>query len=171
MHHGLVAMPKALDAGEDGTVSTDSVIELAECVLKNNIFEHNISFYKQLRGTVIRIGMAPPYAITYKGDLDEKVLKDCDKRPLSCWRYIDNIFMLRGHVEKELEKFLEFLNCYHPTIKFVGNYSREKKNNQLVTDLYVKPTEAHQYLNGSSCHVYHSKKSILYSQALHITLK
>ena len=115
--------------------------------------------------------MAPSYAIAYKGDLDEKVLKDCDKKPLAWWRYIDNIFMLRGHVEKELEKFLEFLNFYHPTIKFTGNYSWEKKNNQLVTDLYVKPTEAHQYLNGSSCHVYHSKKSIPYSQALQITLK
>ena len=45
---GLVAMRKALDAREDKTVSTDSLIELAECVLKNNIFEHNTSFYKQL---------------------------------------------------------------------------------------------------------------------------
>ena len=89
--------------------------------------------------------------------------------------------MLWQHGEKELEKFLEFLNCYHPTIKFTTSYSRKeinflevsvrKKNIQLVTDLYIKPTDTHQYLNASSCHVYHSKKSILYSQALHITLK
>ena len=89
MHHGLVAMQKALDAGEDGTVSTDSVIELAECVLKNNIFEHNTSFYKQLRGTAIGTKMAPPYAIIFMGDLEEKLLKDCDKKPLACWRNID----------------------------------------------------------------------------------
>ena len=42
--NGLVAMQKALDAREDKTISTDSLIELAECVLKNNIFEHNTSF-------------------------------------------------------------------------------------------------------------------------------
>ena len=46
---GLVAVRKALDAREDKTVSTDSLTELAECVLKNNIFEHNTSFYKQLK--------------------------------------------------------------------------------------------------------------------------
>ena len=84
--------------------------------------------------------------------------------------------MLWQHGKKELEKFLGFLNCYHPTIKFTTNYSREKINfagvsvrkinNQLVTDLFIKPTDTHQYLHGSSCHVYHSKKSIPYSQAL-----
>ena len=37
---------------------------------------------------------------------------------------------------------------------------------QIETDLYVKPTDSHQYLHSSSCHPYHCKKSILYSQAL-----
>ena len=86
--------------------------------------------------------------------------------------------MLWQHGQNELKKFLEFLNCYHPTIKFIVNYSREeinfldvsvsKKDNQLVTDLYIKPTDTHQYLHASSCHVYHSKKSIPHSKALHL---
>ena len=37
-----------------------------------------------------------------------KLLKDCDKKPLAWWRYIDDIFMLWQHSEKELEKFLVF---------------------------------------------------------------
>ena len=78
----LVAMRKALDAREDKTVLTDSLIELAECFLKNNIFEHNASFYKQLRGTTSVTKMAPPYAITFMGDLEEKLLKNYDKKPL-----------------------------------------------------------------------------------------
>ena len=49
----LVAMRKALDAREDKAVSTDSSVALAECVLKNNIFEYKNSFSKQLRGTSI----------------------------------------------------------------------------------------------------------------------
>ena len=80
LEDGSVAIGKALDAQEDKTVSTDSLIELAECVLKNNIFEHNTSFYKQLRGTAIGTKMAPPYAIIFMGDLEEKLLKDCDKK-------------------------------------------------------------------------------------------
>ena len=72
-------MQKALDAREDKTVLTDSLIDIAECVFKNNIFEHNTLFYKQLRGTAIGTKMAPPYAIIFMGDLEEKLLKDCDK--------------------------------------------------------------------------------------------
>ena len=175
---GLIAMRKALDAREDKTVSTDTLIDLAECVLKNNIFEHDSSFLKQLRGTAIGTKMAPPYAIVFLGDLEEKILKESDKNPLVWWRYIDDIFMLWQHGENELKKFLEFLNCYHPTIKFTADYSKEKinfldveiikKDNRLVTDLFIKPTDTHQYLHASSCHVFYSKKSIPYSQALRL---
>ena len=97
--------------------------------------------------------MAPSYAIIFMSDLEEKIFKDCDKRPLTWWRYIDDTFMLWQHGEKELEKFLEFVNYYHPTIKFTANYSRKEVNfldvsvrktiNQLVTDLYIKPTDTH----------------------------
>ena len=59
--------------------------------------------------------------------------------------------MLWDHGGKELKKFLEILNSYHHTIKFTANYSFEKlrfldvevmkKGNQIVIDLYIKPTE------------------------------
>ena len=77
-----------------------------------------------------------------------------------------------------IKKFFEILISYHPAINFTENYSKEKisfldveviKNgNQLVTDHYIKPTDTHQYLHASSCHVFHSKKSIPYSQALRL---
>ena len=38
------------------------------------------------------------------GDLEEKIFKDCDKKPLTWWRCIDDIFMLWQHGEKELKK-------------------------------------------------------------------
>ena len=43
-----------------------------------------------------------------------------------------------------------------------------KKGNQLVTDLYIKPTDTHQYLHASLCHVSHCKKSIPFSQTLRL---
>ena len=86
--------------------------------------------------------------------------------------------MMWEHGEEEIQKFLENLNCYYPTITFTVEYYRAKtdfldvtvikKGNQLVTDLYVKLTDTHQYLHVSSRHVSHCKKSILFSQALRL---
>ena len=125
---GLVAIRKALDAREDKTIPIDSLTELAELVFKNNVFEQCTSFYKQLRGTAIGTKIAPPYAIIFMGDLEEKRLKDCDKKPLTWWRYKDDIFILLQHGDKKLKNFLEFLNCYHPTIKLTANYSWKEIN-------------------------------------------
>ena len=104
---GLIAIRKALDTRKDKTISTDSLIELAECVLKNNIFEHDKSVFKQLRGTVIGTKMAPPYAIIFMDSLEEDILSNSLLKPLVWWRYIDDIFMMWEHGEEELQKFLD----------------------------------------------------------------
>ena len=169
---GLEAIRNALDKRKDQTISTDSLILLAECVLKNNVFEHNMRYFKQLNGTAMEIKFVPPYVILFMGYLEDKILNSLVEKPLVWWRYIDDIFMIWQHGEEKLKEFLKILNNCHPTIK----YSLEKVNfldievirsgNKLLTDLYIKPTDTHQYLEFSSCHVYHSKKSIPYSQAL-----
>ena len=84
--------------------------------------------------------------------------------------------MLWQHGEENLKISLEALNCCHPTIKFTADYSKhsvnfldvsvKKLSNRLITDVYIKPTDTHQYLHASSCHVFHSKKSVPFSQAL-----
>ena len=38
----------------------------------------------------------------------------------------------------------------------------------IKTDLFVKDTDTHQYLDFSSCHTFHTKKGIPYGQALRI---
>ena len=42
------------------------------------------------------------------------------------------------------------------------------KEGKIETDLFVKPTDSHQYLEASSCHPFHCKKGIPYSQALRL---
>ena len=159
-------------------MSTDSLVELAELVLKNNYFEFNEKFLRQIRGTAIGTKFAPPYAIIYMAALEEDFLETIIKKPWLWWRYIDDIFMIWQHGEEELKLFLEKLNSFHPSIKFTCEYSREKvsyldvqvvvREGKLKTDLCVKPTDSHQYLDPSSCHPYHCTKSIPYSQALRI---
>ena len=46
-------------------ISSDTLTELAEVVLKNNIFEFDKKTFKQKRGTAIAKKFAPPYAILF----------------------------------------------------------------------------------------------------------
>ena len=41
-------------------------------------------------------------------------------------------------------------------------------NGKIKTDLYTKPTDTHQYLNWTSCHLHHTKAAIPYSLALRL---
>ena len=122
--------------------------------------------------------MAPSYAILFMADLEEKLLQTSPLTPLMWWRYIDDIFLIWQHGEESLQTFINHLNTFHPTIKFTADFSYDRVNfldvqvikqgDKLVTDLFVKPTDTHQYLQASSCHVYHSKRAIPYSQALRL---
>ena len=79
-------MKKAPDLRKDKRISTESLIELEEWVLKNNIFEHNLSFYKQQIGTAIGTKIAPPYAIIFLSDFEERFFNECDVSSLVWWR-------------------------------------------------------------------------------------
>ena len=147
-------------------------------MLKNNYFEHNGKFFKQLKGTAIGTKMAPSYAILFMDELEQKLLDSADEKPLVWWRYIDDVFFIWEHGEEKLKLFLDHLNQAESSIKFTANYSQDsvefldvkviRHGDTLITDLYIKPTDTHQYLHASSCHVYHSKRSIPYSQALRL---
>ena len=84
------------------------------------------------------------------------------------YMYIDDIFAILPHGEEPLTEFLEKINQFHPCIKFIANSSTEyvaflhinltvENEGCLTTDLYVKPTDTHQYLHRHSCHPTHCK--------------
>ena len=66
----------------------------------------------------------------------------------------------------------------HPTIKFTVESSKMSINfldvtvslieEVVETALYVKPMDSHQHLQSSSCHLFHYKKGIPYSQDLRL---
>ena len=122
--------------------------------------------------------MAPNNAILFMSELEEKILETSSLKPLVWWRYIDDIIFLWEHGEDSLKTFLDHLNQAHPTVQFTSDYSDTSINfldvkvsrngNKLDTDLYVKPTDTHPYLDASSCHPNHCKTSISYSQTLRL---
>ena len=99
--------------------------------------------------------------------LEEKILNKVKKKPNVWWRYIDDIFFMWEHGEELLKEFINKINSFHPTIKFTADWSKEKvsfldvdvtlNNGVLSTELFVKPTETHQFLDPTSCHPYHCK--------------
>ena len=88
---GLDAIRKALDQRIDKNISIKSLLDLAEGVIKNNIFEHNNRFFKQKQGTAIGTKMAPPYALLFMADLEEQFLERSPLKPYVWCRYIDDI--------------------------------------------------------------------------------
>ena len=66
-------------------ISTESLILLAESVLKNSVFEHNMRYFKQLQGTTIRNKFVPLHAILFMGFLEDKVLNCFVEKPLIWW--------------------------------------------------------------------------------------
>ena len=160
---GLASLRKFLDARTEKKVTTETLLELAEIALKNNIFQFNEKTLKQLRGTAIGTKFAPPYAIIFMADLEERILKDIELKPRIWWRYIDDIFFIWEHGEDSLKQFIETLNACHPTIKFTAEWSKEEinfldvnvrlRNRQLETDLHIKPADTHHFLDSKSCHL------------------
>ena len=77
--------------------------------------------------------------------------------------------------KKKFKEFIDVLNKKHRTIKFTEERFKTQinfldvtvylENGKIKTNLYVKPTDTYQYMH-SSCHPYHCKKGIPYSQTL-----
>ena len=94
------------------------------------------------------------------------------------WSYIDDIFFIWEHDQEYLKVFIEQVNMLYSTIKITAGYSKEEVNfldvniklieGELKTDLFVKPTDSHQFLDLTSCHPYHYKIGIHYIQVLRL---
>ena len=71
-------------------------------------------------------------------------------------------FSIWPHGEESLQVLLNELNLLHRTIKFTAEWSQEfvtlidtriiGEGNHLITDLYTKPTDTHQYLHQHRCY-------------------
>ena len=97
-------------------------------------------------------------------------------KPLVWFRFIDDVFSIWTHGQEKLDSFLEELNRCKSFLKFTYESSKTSialldlklslSNGYLSTDLHIKFTDRHQFLHYTSCHLDHTKRSIIYSQSL-----
>ena len=140
---------------------------------------------------------APSYANLFMARID-KLAQDLASmsgdgiHPIRMWkRFLDDIFIIWTGTLENLHKFIDELNNIHPTIKFTMNHTKTENenscncppctsipfldtsasvmNNQIILDLYKKPTDRCQYLLTSSCHPAHVTDNIPFSLAYRIT--
>ena len=79
--------------------------------------------------------VAPSYANLFMAELERKFIELYPLKPHTYFRFIDDIFLIWTHSEKDLLEFVEFLNNFHKSIKFTIEYS-EKEINFLDTTVY-----------------------------------
>jgi hypothetical protein len=159
--------------------TNQSIIRLLDQVLTKNNFDFNEKHYLQVGGTAMGTRVAPSFANLFMADFEEKYVYPYSPKPSIWMRYIDDIFLIWEHSEKELDDFLSHLNHCHPTIKFTSEKSTTNINfldttvnidnsGKLYTNLYCKPTDSHNYLLYDSAHPQHCKNSLPYSQLLRV---
>ena len=76
---GLASLRRFLETRDNKQISSDTLTELTEVVLKNNIFEFAEKTLKQKRGRAIGTKFAPPYAILFMVDFEEKIFESFEK--------------------------------------------------------------------------------------------
>ena len=123
--------------------------------------------------------LAPSFANLFMGDFEEKFVYTYKLQPFLWKRFIDDIFIIWTHGAEELSNFVSHLNSCHRTIKFTSESSdksidfldvtiKTTDKNSLITTLYCKPTDSHNYLLYSSEHPRHILNGIPYSQFLRV---
>ena len=139
-------------------LSSEDICKIITLILENNNFQFNDTNYIQIMGTPMGSLMAPSYASLFMGKLEKEFLENENFKPTVWLRFLDDIFMIWNHSEEDLQKFINSLNNFHPTIKFTYtastthasfldvNVIQKKPDNTISTNVQVKETNIHQYV-------------------------
>ena len=167
--------------------SHEFILKGLQIILENNHFVFDDNFYLQIKGTAMGTKVAPTYATLVMGiiekQLNEKISSEFDQDfstyILENWkRYLDDCFIFCTKNENDLHTFHNVLNSIDESIQFTVEHSTHelpfldiliiKEDSKIITDLYSKPTDTHQYLDFRSCHPSHTKRNIPFNLARRI---
>ncbi|XP_012941014.1 uncharacterized protein LOC106012483, partial [Aplysia californica] len=154
------------------------ICQLLELVLTLNNFSFNDQHFLQLTGTAMGTPVAPSYANIFMAEFWRKNIAPLPNQPFLVMRYMDDIIALHDGNSQQTHQFLSDINSVHDTIKFTHSnpgkstafldLSIHLLNNNIETDLHLKPTDSKRYLPPSSNHPKHIFRSVVYSGALRL---
>ena len=145
---------------------------LLEKVLKLNNFTFDNHNFIQVKGAAMGARAAPNFANMYMGRFEDTFVYRTEwSHYLIDWvRFIDDIFLIWKGSKSSLTTFIKYLNGVKPSIKFTHEISYKSINfldtkvikdvqGNISTDIFQKPTDTHPYLQWTSAHPPHLKKS------------
>ena len=121
---GLHAMQDWMLQNNISLNRTEFIKKLGNLVLKHNYFEFNGQLFLQQQVTAMETRMAPNYAIIFMHKTETELLQKSSLKPTFFKRFIDDIFLIWPHGEKQLQDFLQMINSHHKTIKFTEEHSK-----------------------------------------------
>ena len=172
---GLLALRHFLNKRPVQEPPSHILVCLAELVLTLNSFSFNGDYFQQTGGVAMGSRLGPNCACLFVGHVEEQIFQLYPgKKPDLYKRYIDYIAGAASCSKNELDNFGEFINNFHPSLKFTWAIS----DNQLpfldlllkpipqglTTSIHYKETDSHSYLTYKSSHPVRYKNSVPYSQ-------
>ncbi|XP_043217474.1 uncharacterized protein LOC122379376 [Amphibalanus amphitrite] len=157
------------------------VKKLLEHCLENNYVRFGTKYYKQTQGIAMGSRIAPPLAILFMNAVETRILASDRLQPALYLRYIDDIFGIWTHGSQNLDEYIQFINSFHPCLKFSFERTDLSSQRQIpfldtlitvepsgayTTELYVKPSAAPILLHFDSSHPMQTKRSLIHSQSL-----
>lgn len=174
---GLEACKKALESRTAPLLGVQETLTIIETVLDYNVFSLGDKYYRQVDGIAIGSRLGRNFACAYMRMWDEQLMK-YHRRPYFYKRYIDDGFGIWIGDLASLQEFTNYANSIHDNIKIELRWSSESiefldtrvvlREGCVYTDLYIKPTDKMLYLQESSCHPPHTKKSLAYGLGVRI---
>lgn len=178
---GLKAVQEIFVNYPDPTRPDEALLTLLELGLTRNDFQFDSKQYLQISGTAMGKKFAPAYANIYMANWETTVFSKCHKVPRVYIRYLDDIFGVWDHSEREFLNFITILNEHHASISVKYNLQRDKiefldtevyitrgdsGDSTLGTRVHFKPTDTHALLHKTSYHPKHTYKGIVKSQLM-----
>ena len=154
------------------SIVVNGIHNMTDLVLKKNVFEFNSVCFLQNSGSAIGTKMVPVYANFVISIFERKLLTGSCSKPFVWLRYMDDIYAIWTSGNEKVNDFVLHMNSIHSSFKFTCNYSKEcvlcldvsvsvDNSSSITTDLYVKPTDTHQYLQATCYHPNHTMRCVL----------
>ena len=99
-HIVKIILKKQYEKYPNKKVSTEDVGKMTDFVLKNNLFEFDFKFYKQISGTATGTKFTPPYTCTFMNHIETEFLKTQDIKPWFWKRFIDDNLLYRQNSKR-----------------------------------------------------------------------